>query len=158
MWNFQLSGRKSLFSTRLYTSAAFWRRYFLIKYIRGASDGRKGHSDNGQKLKGTILQSFKQIEARRSWLVLLASLLIGGGVNNTSLAMFKLERTIMALDYTRPVWTTLYEVCFRHSNGSCVVFWKIFSLPLYKFTSDGKIQRTFYESPNRLFLFQFTIL
>lgn len=54
--------------------ASFWRRYFLIKYIREAADRRTGQC---WKLKGKRLS--KQIEARRSWLVLLASLLIGTG-------------------------------------------------------------------------------
>lgn len=91
------------------------------------SEWRTKGSQRQWKTKRKKRQSFKQIEARRSWLVLLAGLLIGSGVNNTPLAMFNLERTIMTPDYTRPVWKTLCGVCFRHSNVACVVFWKIFS-------------------------------
>lgn len=104
---------------------AFWRRYFLIKYIR-----------NGWWTKGSQRQwktkrkkySFKQIETRRSWLVLLASLLIGTDVNN-SLAMFKLKGQLRLNDIvTLNVWTMLYVVCFWCTDDDWIVFWKTYFL------------------------------
>lgn len=86
--------------------ASFWRRYFLIKYIREAADGSMWKT----KRKTTL----KQIEARRSWLVLLARLLIGMGRKQYELPVFKLDDN---WDSPRDIFVPVKRVVFIFGGG-----------------------------------------